>query len=111
MGRAGCGGQQEASLGRLVSRVGEAGRLPSVPTTPAGPGDVPIPCSLMYRCWRISAWLSWQDVWDENVATLLLSFKLSFLFFFRYLIRGDDEEWSEVLNKAGQNASIVSLKR
>lgn len=31
--------------------------------------------------------------------------------FFRYVIRGDDEEWNEVLNKAGQNASIVSLKR
>lgn len=29
----------------------------------------------------------------------------------RYIIRGDDEEWNEVLNKAGQNASIVSLKR
>nr|XP_020767900.1 RNA cytidine acetyltransferase isoform X2 [Odocoileus virginianus texanus] len=28
----------------------------------------------------------------------------------QYVIRGDDEEWSEVLNKAGQNASIVSLK-
>lgn len=72
------GGQQEASLGRSVSRVGEVGRLPSVPMTPAGPGDVPIPCSLMYRCWCISAWLSWQDVWDENVTTL---FVLSCLFF------------------------------
>ncbi|KAM7086010.1 RNA cytidine acetyltransferase isoform 2-T2 [Molossus nigricans] len=28
----------------------------------------------------------------------------------QYIIRGDDEEWTEVLNKAGQNASIVSLK-
>ncbi|XP_014448561.1 RNA cytidine acetyltransferase [Tupaia chinensis] len=28
----------------------------------------------------------------------------------QYVIRGDDEEWTEVLNKAGQNASIVSLK-
>uniref|UniRef100_A0A8C6DWW5 RNA cytidine acetyltransferase n=1 Tax=Moschus moschiferus TaxID=68415 RepID=A0A8C6DWW5_MOSMO len=28
----------------------------------------------------------------------------------QYVIRGDDEEWNEVLNKAGQNASIVSLK-
>ncbi|XP_036282562.1 RNA cytidine acetyltransferase isoform X2 [Pipistrellus kuhlii] len=28
----------------------------------------------------------------------------------QYIIRGDDEEWNEVLNKAGQNASIVSLK-
>uniref|UniRef100_A0A8D0FLL8 RNA cytidine acetyltransferase n=1 Tax=Strix occidentalis caurina TaxID=311401 RepID=A0A8D0FLL8_STROC len=29
----------------------------------------------------------------------------------QYIIRGDDEEWDEVLSKAGQNASIVSLKR
>ncbi|KAM9372994.1 RNA cytidine acetyltransferase [Phaethornis superciliosus] len=28
----------------------------------------------------------------------------------QYIIRGDDEEWDEVLSKAGQNASIVSLK-
>ncbi|KAM8808037.1 RNA cytidine acetyltransferase [Eudromia elegans] len=28
----------------------------------------------------------------------------------QYIIRGDDEEWNEVLSKAGQNASIVSLK-
>ncbi|KAB1272432.1 RNA cytidine acetyltransferase [Camelus dromedarius] len=28
----------------------------------------------------------------------------------QYVIRGDDEEWNEVLNKAGQNASIISLK-
>uniref|UniRef100_A0A452G638 RNA cytidine acetyltransferase n=1 Tax=Capra hircus TaxID=9925 RepID=A0A452G638_CAPHI len=28
----------------------------------------------------------------------------------QYVIRGDDEEWNDVLNKAGQNASIVSLK-
>ncbi|XP_044536212.1 RNA cytidine acetyltransferase [Gracilinanus agilis] len=28
----------------------------------------------------------------------------------QYIIRGDDEEWNDVLNKAGQNASIVSLK-
>ncbi|XP_028917575.1 RNA cytidine acetyltransferase [Ornithorhynchus anatinus] len=28
----------------------------------------------------------------------------------QYIIRGDDEEWNEVLNKAGQNASLVSLK-
>ncbi|XP_051822028.1 RNA cytidine acetyltransferase [Antechinus flavipes] len=28
----------------------------------------------------------------------------------QYIIRGDDEEWNEVLNKAGQNASVVSLK-
>uniref|UniRef100_A0A2K5XKS6 RNA cytidine acetyltransferase n=1 Tax=Mandrillus leucophaeus TaxID=9568 RepID=A0A2K5XKS6_MANLE len=27
-----------------------------------------------------------------------------------YIIRGDDEEWNEVLNKAGPNASIISLK-
>uniref|UniRef100_A0A2K6DK79 RNA cytidine acetyltransferase n=1 Tax=Macaca nemestrina TaxID=9545 RepID=A0A2K6DK79_MACNE len=27
-----------------------------------------------------------------------------------YVIRGDDEEWNEVLNKAGPNASIISLK-
>jgi len=33
------------------------------------------------------------------------------LFSLRYIIRGDDEEWNEVLSKAGQNASIVSLKR
>uniref|UniRef100_A0A452R6E8 RNA cytidine acetyltransferase n=1 Tax=Ursus americanus TaxID=9643 RepID=A0A452R6E8_URSAM len=36
---------------------------------------------------------------------------LRFLLFLRYVIRGDDEEWNEVLNKAGQNASVVSLKR
>uniref|UniRef100_A0A8C9EK63 RNA cytidine acetyltransferase n=1 Tax=Pavo cristatus TaxID=9049 RepID=A0A8C9EK63_PAVCR len=30
---------------------------------------------------------------------------------YRYIIRGDDEEWNEVLSKAGQNASIVSVKR
>uniref|UniRef100_A0A8C0FYX5 RNA cytidine acetyltransferase n=1 Tax=Bubo bubo TaxID=30461 RepID=A0A8C0FYX5_BUBBB len=29
----------------------------------------------------------------------------------QYIIRGDDEEWDEVLSKAGQNASVVSLKR
>ncbi|KAI1232759.1 N-acetyltransferase 10, partial [Lamprotornis superbus] len=29
----------------------------------------------------------------------------------QYIIRGDDEEWNEVLSKAGQNASVVSLKR
>lgn len=28
----------------------------------------------------------------------------------QYIIRGDDEEWNEVLSKAGQNASIVSVK-
>ncbi|XP_075402029.1 RNA cytidine acetyltransferase [Tenrec ecaudatus] len=28
----------------------------------------------------------------------------------QYVIRGDDEEWNQVLNKAGQNASVVSLK-
>ncbi|NXP80995.1 NAT10 acetyltransferase, partial [Ramphastos sulfuratus] len=28
----------------------------------------------------------------------------------QYIIRGDDEEWDEVLSKAGQNASVVSLK-
>ncbi|XP_054246443.1 RNA cytidine acetyltransferase [Indicator indicator] len=28
----------------------------------------------------------------------------------QYIIRGDDEEWDAVLSKAGQNASIVSLK-
>ncbi|KAL0629057.1 RNA cytidine acetyltransferase [Plecturocebus cupreus] len=27
-----------------------------------------------------------------------------------YIIRGDDEEWNEVLNKAGPNTSIISLK-
>lgn len=32
-------------------------------------------------------------------------------FSLRYIIRGDDEEWEEVLSKAGQNASVVSLKR
>lgn len=33
------------------------------------------------------------------------------LFFARYVIRGDDEEWNEVLTKAGEKASVVSLKR
>ncbi|XP_009895741.1 RNA cytidine acetyltransferase [Dryobates pubescens] len=28
----------------------------------------------------------------------------------QYIIRGDDEEWDAVLSKAGQNASVVSLK-
>ncbi|KAJ7396528.1 RNA cytidine acetyltransferase [Pitangus sulphuratus] len=28
----------------------------------------------------------------------------------QYIIRGDDEEWNEVLSKAGQNASVVSVK-
>ncbi|NXP47874.1 NAT10 acetyltransferase, partial [Heliornis fulica] len=28
----------------------------------------------------------------------------------QYIIQGDDEEWNEVLSKAGQNASVVSLK-
>ncbi|EHB01864.1 UPF0202 protein C20G8.09c [Heterocephalus glaber] len=28
----------------------------------------------------------------------------------QYVIRGDDDEWNEALSKAGQNASIVSLK-
>nr|XP_034972452.1 RNA cytidine acetyltransferase [Zootoca vivipara] len=36
--------------------------------------------------------------------------KLKDLDFSQYVIRGDDEEWNEVLTKAGQNASIVSLK-
>lgn len=51
----------------------------SVPVNPACSGDVPVPCSLMCRRWHISAWLSRQDVCDENVTTLLLSFKLSSL--------------------------------
>uniref|UniRef100_A0A452GY11 RNA cytidine acetyltransferase n=1 Tax=Gopherus agassizii TaxID=38772 RepID=A0A452GY11_9SAUR len=37
--------------------------------------------------------------------------KLKDMDFTQYIIRGDDEEWNEVLNKAGQNTSIVSLKR
>ena len=79
----GCGGGGEQGDGGTTGGFswavgesgGEVGRLPPVPMTPAGPacpGDVPIPCSLMYRCWRISAWLSWQDVWDENVSTLFV---------------------------------------
>ncbi|XP_062432375.1 RNA cytidine acetyltransferase [Rhea pennata] len=36
--------------------------------------------------------------------------KLKEMDFSQYIIRGDDEEWNEVLSKAGQNASIVSLK-
>ncbi|EMP28162.1 N-acetyltransferase 10 [Chelonia mydas] len=36
--------------------------------------------------------------------------KLKDMDFSQYIIRGDDEEWNEVLTKAGQNASIVSLK-
>ncbi|XP_058858969.1 RNA cytidine acetyltransferase [Acipenser ruthenus] len=28
----------------------------------------------------------------------------------QYMIRGDDEEWNAVLNKAGQNAALVTLK-
>ncbi|RLW10107.1 hypothetical protein DV515_00002526 [Chloebia gouldiae] len=28
----------------------------------------------------------------------------------QYIIRGDDEEWNEVLSKAGQNTSVISLK-
>ncbi|XP_008115606.1 RNA cytidine acetyltransferase [Anolis carolinensis] len=36
--------------------------------------------------------------------------KLKDLDLSQYVIRGDDEEWNEVLTKAGQNASIVSLK-
>uniref|UniRef100_A0A452GXN6 RNA cytidine acetyltransferase n=1 Tax=Gopherus agassizii TaxID=38772 RepID=A0A452GXN6_9SAUR len=36
--------------------------------------------------------------------------KLKDMDFTQYIIRGDDEEWNEVLNKAGQNTSIVSLK-
>lgn len=44
--------------------------------------------------------LSWQ---------FYLNFPLPFSL--RYIIRGDDEEWNEVLSKAGQNASIVSVKR
>uniref|UniRef100_A0A8C0JCB7 RNA cytidine acetyltransferase n=1 Tax=Chelonoidis abingdonii TaxID=106734 RepID=A0A8C0JCB7_CHEAB len=36
--------------------------------------------------------------------------KLKDMDFSQYIIRGDDEEWNEVLKKAGQNASIVSLK-
>lgn len=58
---------------------------------------------------------------DEDVVSLIffcscLFFQagidiLLLFFLFRYIIRGDDEEWNEVLDKAGQNASIVSLKR
>ncbi|XP_063145675.1 RNA cytidine acetyltransferase [Candoia aspera] len=36
--------------------------------------------------------------------------KLKDLDLSQYVIRGDDEEWNEVLSKAGQNASVVSLK-
>ncbi|KAH0620800.1 hypothetical protein JD844_021579 [Phrynosoma platyrhinos] len=36
--------------------------------------------------------------------------KLKDLDLSQYIIRGDDEEWNEVLTKAGGNASIVSLK-
>ncbi|XP_077178242.1 RNA cytidine acetyltransferase isoform X1 [Paroedura picta] len=36
--------------------------------------------------------------------------KLKDLDLSQYVIRGDDEEWNEVLTKAGQAASIVSLK-
>uniref|UniRef100_W5M4W5 RNA cytidine acetyltransferase n=1 Tax=Lepisosteus oculatus TaxID=7918 RepID=W5M4W5_LEPOC len=28
----------------------------------------------------------------------------------RYMIRGDDEEWNEVLKKAGQSAAVISIK-
>ncbi|MBN3289345.1 NAT10 acetyltransferase, partial [Polypterus senegalus] len=28
----------------------------------------------------------------------------------RYMIRGDDEEWNQVLSKAGQNAALISIK-
>lgn len=55
---------------------------------------------------------------DNRIAFLYVDLKilLGFFFFFlpfslRYIIRGDDEEWNEVLSKAGQNASIVSVKR
>lgn len=41
---------------------------------------------------------------------VVLMFRVVF-FSLRYIIRGDDEEWNEVLNKAGQDASVVSLKR
>lgn len=51
----------------------------SVPVTPACSGDVPVPCSLRCRRWHISAWLSWQDVCDENVTTLFLLSCLLFL--------------------------------
>ncbi|XP_034273235.1 RNA cytidine acetyltransferase [Pantherophis guttatus] len=36
--------------------------------------------------------------------------KLKDLDLSQYIIRGDDEEWNEVLSKAGQDASVVSLK-
>ncbi|XP_013931419.1 PREDICTED: N-acetyltransferase 10 [Thamnophis sirtalis] len=36
--------------------------------------------------------------------------KLKDLDLSQYVIRGDDEEWNEVLSKAGQDASVVSLK-
>nr|XP_020638486.1 RNA cytidine acetyltransferase [Pogona vitticeps] len=36
--------------------------------------------------------------------------KLKDLDLSQYVIRGDDEEWNEVLTKAGENASVVSLK-
>ncbi|XP_053141278.1 RNA cytidine acetyltransferase isoform X1 [Hemicordylus capensis] len=36
--------------------------------------------------------------------------KLKDLDLSQYIIRGDDEEWNEVLTKAGQKASVVSLK-
>ncbi|XP_039212813.1 RNA cytidine acetyltransferase [Crotalus tigris] len=36
--------------------------------------------------------------------------KLKDLDLSQYIIRGHDEEWNEVLSKAGQNASVVSLK-
>ncbi|KAF7251716.1 RNA cytidine acetyltransferase [Varanus komodoensis] len=37
--------------------------------------------------------------------------KLKDLDLSQYVIRGDDEEWNEVLSRAGQGASVVSLKR
>uniref|UniRef100_A0A8D0B9M4 RNA cytidine acetyltransferase n=1 Tax=Salvator merianae TaxID=96440 RepID=A0A8D0B9M4_SALMN len=36
--------------------------------------------------------------------------KLKDLDLSQYVIRGDDEEWNEVLTKAGENASVISLK-
>ncbi|XP_070617146.1 RNA cytidine acetyltransferase [Erythrolamprus reginae] len=36
--------------------------------------------------------------------------KLKNLDLSQYIIRGDDEEWNEVLSKAGQDASVVTLK-
>ncbi|MEE6515720.1 hypothetical protein FKM82_024723, partial [Ascaphus truei] len=46
-----------------------------------------------------------QEKHDEEVE------KLKGIDLSQYIIRGEDEEWNDVLKQTGQNASVISVKR